>query len=38
MTFFLYAICCFILPLWVFGGLYLAVEITDLLKKRYLKK
>ncbi len=38
MDFFLYAVCCVALPLWVFGGLYLAVDIVDHLKKRAIKK
>lgn len=33
-----YALCCIILPLWVFAGLYLAVEIADHVKKRHAKK
>ncbi|MES2026753.1 MAG: hypothetical protein V4448_14480 [Pseudomonadota bacterium] len=34
----LYALFCIILPLWLFAGLYLGVEIADDLKKRYLNK
>lgn len=38
MNVLLYALCCLILPLWIFSGLYLLIEIIDDLKKRYLKK
>jgi hypothetical protein len=34
----LYALFCIILPLWLFAGLYLGVEIAEDLKKRYLNK
>lgn len=33
-----YALYCFALPLWIFAGLYLALEFTEMLKKRHLKK
>jgi len=38
MNFLIYALCCFVLPLWVFAGLYLIVEIAGHLKQRYEKK
>ncbi|WP_269457243.1 hypothetical protein [Herminiimonas arsenitoxidans] len=34
----LFGLFCIVLPLWLFAGLYLGVEIADDLKKRYLKK
>ena len=37
MNFLLYAVYSIVLPLWIFGGLYLAVEIAEHLKRRYNK-
>ena len=37
MNFLLYAVYSILLPLWIFGGLYLAVEIAEHLKRRYSK-
>ncbi len=37
MNVLLYALCCLLLPLWIFSGLYLAIEIFVDLKKRYIK-
>lgn len=34
----LYALYCIVLPVWVFAGLYLAVEFAEARKKRRLKK
>lgn len=34
----LYALYCLVLPLWVFAGLYLALEFAEKLKKRHAKK
>ena len=34
----LFALFCIVLPLWLFAGLYLGVEIADSLKKRAIKK
>lgn len=33
-----YALYCFALPLWIFAGLYLALEFTEMLKQRHIKK
>lgn len=33
----LYALFCLLLPLWVFGGLYLAVEASEMAKQHYIK-
>ncbi|RBA24757.1 hypothetical protein [Herminiimonas fonticola] len=33
----LYALFCLLLPLWVFGGLYLAVEAAEMAKEHYTK-
>lgn len=37
MNVLLYALCCLILPLWIFSGLYLVVEIFLDLKERYAR-
>lgn len=37
MNFLLYAVYSILLPLWIFGGLYLAVEIAEHFKRRYSK-
>jgi hypothetical protein len=37
MNVLLYALCCLLLPLWIFSGLYLLIEIVVDLKKRYIK-
>lgn len=37
MNFLLYAVYSIVLPLWIFGGLYLAVEIAEHFKRRYNK-
>ena len=33
----LYALFCLILPLWVFGGLYLLVEAAEMVKAHHIK-
>ncbi len=33
----LYALFCLLLPLWIFGGLYLAVEMAETFRGRYIK-
>lgn len=33
----LYALFCLLLPLWLFGGLYLAVEMAETFRDRYIK-
>lgn len=37
MNFLLYAVYSIVLPLWIFGGLYLAVEIAEHFKRRHNK-
>jgi hypothetical protein len=38
MSILLYALYCLALPIWVFAGLYLALEFAEILKKRHVKK
>ena len=33
----LYALCCLLLPLWIFSGLYLLVEAVEMFREHYLK-
>ncbi len=33
----IYALCCLLLPLWIFSGLYLLVEAAEMAKAHYIK-